>query len=114
MDDGSTDPVKPLVDKFGYNYLRIDGPGGPARARNRGVVSRIMAIPVVAFAIFLAILTIVTMLAEHRWKGDAHDTPGETRTATTGRSDTVDSRTQMCVAVPSTARRQNNNMYGDC
>lgn len=37
VDDGSTEPVKPLVDVFGYRYLRIDGPGGPARARNRGV-----------------------------------------------------------------------------
>jgi hypothetical protein len=37
VDDGSTEPVKPLVERFGYRYLRIDGPGGPARARNRGV-----------------------------------------------------------------------------
>jgi len=37
VDDGSTKPIKPLVDRFGYRYLRIDGPGGPGRARNRGV-----------------------------------------------------------------------------
>lgn len=37
VDDGSTESIKPLVDRFGYRYLRIDGPGGPARARNRGV-----------------------------------------------------------------------------
>jgi glycosyltransferase involved in cell wall biosynthesis len=38
VDDGSTEPVKPLVDAHGFAYLRIAGPGGPARARNRGVV----------------------------------------------------------------------------
>jgi glycosyltransferase involved in cell wall biosynthesis len=37
VDDGSTEVIKPVVDSFGYAYLRIDGPGGPARARNRGV-----------------------------------------------------------------------------
>ncbi len=37
VDDGSTEPVKPLVDFHGFSYLRIKGPGGPARARNRGV-----------------------------------------------------------------------------
>ncbi|MDT8303198.1 MAG: glycosyltransferase family 2 protein [Sedimentisphaerales bacterium] len=37
VDDGSTEPIKPLVERFGYQYLRIDGPGGPARARNLGV-----------------------------------------------------------------------------
>lgn len=36
VDDGSDEPVEPLVSNFGFNYLRIDGPGGPARARNRG------------------------------------------------------------------------------
>jgi len=36
VDDGSDEPVEPLVSSFGFNYLRIDGPGGPARARNRG------------------------------------------------------------------------------
>jgi glycosyltransferase involved in cell wall biosynthesis len=38
VDDGSTEPVEPLVRRFGFKYLRIDGPGGPARARNRGAV----------------------------------------------------------------------------
>jgi len=37
VDDGSTEPVKPLVDEYGFAYLRIAGPGGPARARNYGV-----------------------------------------------------------------------------
>lgn len=37
VDDGSTESIKPLVDRFGYRYLRINGPGGPARARNCGV-----------------------------------------------------------------------------
>ncbi len=37
IDDGSTEAIEPLVDRFGYRYFRIDGPGGPARARNRGV-----------------------------------------------------------------------------
>lgn len=37
VDDGSTESIKPLVDSFGYQYFRINGPGGPARARNRGV-----------------------------------------------------------------------------
>ena len=37
VDDGSTEPVKPLVEAFGYAYMRLEGPGGPARARNRGV-----------------------------------------------------------------------------
>ncbi len=36
VDDGSDEPVDQLVSSFGFNYLRIDGPGGPARARNRG------------------------------------------------------------------------------
>jgi glycosyltransferase involved in cell wall biosynthesis len=36
VDDGSTEPVKPMVDTHGFSYLRIAGPGGPARARNRG------------------------------------------------------------------------------
>ena len=38
VDDGSTEPVKPLVSAYGFRYLRIDGPGGPARARNYGVM----------------------------------------------------------------------------
>ena len=37
VDDGSTESIKPLVDRFDYRYLRIDGPSGPARARNQGV-----------------------------------------------------------------------------
>lgn len=37
VDDGSTEAVEPIVAQYGYHYLRIDGPGGPARARNRGV-----------------------------------------------------------------------------
>jgi GT2 family glycosyltransferase len=37
VDDGSTESIKPLVERFGYRYLRIEGPGGPARARNKGV-----------------------------------------------------------------------------
>lgn len=36
VDDGSTDQIEPIVRRHGYRYLRIDGPGGPARARNRG------------------------------------------------------------------------------
>lgn len=37
VDDGSTEAIKPLVERYGYRHLRIDGPGGPARARNLGV-----------------------------------------------------------------------------
>lgn len=37
VDDGSTEPVEPIVAQHGFDYMRIDGPGGPARARNRGV-----------------------------------------------------------------------------
>lgn len=37
IDDGSTEPVSPLVNAQGFKYLRIEGPGGPARARNFGV-----------------------------------------------------------------------------
>lgn len=37
VDDGSTESIEPLVNRFGYRYLRVKGPGGPARARNRGV-----------------------------------------------------------------------------
>ncbi len=36
VDDGSDEPVESLVESFGFKYLRIDGPGGPARARNHG------------------------------------------------------------------------------
>ncbi len=37
VDDGSTEPIKSLVEHHQFRYLRIEGPGGPARARNRGV-----------------------------------------------------------------------------
>ncbi len=37
VDDGSPTPVTSLVQPYGFRCLRIDGPGGPARARNRGV-----------------------------------------------------------------------------
>jgi len=36
VDDGSTEPIREIVEEFGYGYVRIDGPGGPARARNHG------------------------------------------------------------------------------
>jgi glycosyltransferase involved in cell wall biosynthesis len=36
VDDGSTQPVEPVVTAYGYRYLRLAGPGGPARARNHG------------------------------------------------------------------------------
>lgn len=36
VDDGSTEPVAPVVTAHGYRYLRLVGPGGPARARNHG------------------------------------------------------------------------------
>jgi cellulose synthase/poly-beta-1,6-N-acetylglucosamine synthase-like glycosyltransferase len=36
VDDGSTEPVEPLVLPYGFRYMCIDGPGGPARARNLG------------------------------------------------------------------------------
>lgn len=36
VDDGSTEAIEPIVAPYGYRYQRIDGPGGPARARNRG------------------------------------------------------------------------------
>lgn len=38
VDDGSTEPIASIVSRYGFNYLRIAGPGGPARARNRGVL----------------------------------------------------------------------------
>jgi cellulose synthase/poly-beta-1,6-N-acetylglucosamine synthase-like glycosyltransferase len=37
VDDGSTEPVEPVVRSSGYRYLRLEGPLGPARARNHGV-----------------------------------------------------------------------------
>jgi len=36
VDDGSTEPIAPLVATYGFRYLRLEGPGGPARARNHG------------------------------------------------------------------------------
>lgn len=36
VDDGSTEIIEPLVSRHGFRYVRIDGPRGPARARNRG------------------------------------------------------------------------------
>jgi glycosyltransferase involved in cell wall biosynthesis len=36
VDDGSTESVEPVVRQHGFRYMRIEGPGGPARARNRG------------------------------------------------------------------------------
>jgi glycosyltransferase involved in cell wall biosynthesis len=37
VDDGSTEPIEPIVQHYGFGYMRIDGPKGPARARNLGV-----------------------------------------------------------------------------
>jgi glycosyltransferase involved in cell wall biosynthesis len=37
VDDGSTEPIESVVEHHQFRYLRIEGPGGPARARNRGV-----------------------------------------------------------------------------
>ncbi|MGH9846486.1 MAG: glycosyltransferase [Blastocatellia bacterium] len=37
VDDGSTEIIEPMVARHGFGYMRIEGPGGPARARNRGV-----------------------------------------------------------------------------
>jgi glycosyltransferase involved in cell wall biosynthesis len=36
VDDGSTEPVEPVATAYGFRYLRLAGPGGPARARNHG------------------------------------------------------------------------------
>jgi glycosyltransferase involved in cell wall biosynthesis len=36
VDDGSTEPIESLVATYGFGYMRLDGPGGPARARNLG------------------------------------------------------------------------------
>ncbi len=41
VDDGSTEPIKTVVEAHGFSYIRIEGPGGPARARNYGV-SRVL------------------------------------------------------------------------
>ncbi len=37
VDDGSTEDIQSVVDASDCRYLRIEGPGGPARARNHGV-----------------------------------------------------------------------------
>lgn len=37
IDDGSTEPIRTVVESYGNRYLRVEGPGGPARARNYGV-----------------------------------------------------------------------------
>ncbi len=39
VDDGSTEAIEPIVQRQGFRCLRIEGPGGPARARNRGVAA---------------------------------------------------------------------------
>lgn len=36
VDDGSTIPIEPVALANGFEYMRLAGPGGPARARNRG------------------------------------------------------------------------------
>ena len=36
VDDGSIEPIRKIVDSYEFDYIRIEGPGGPARARNRG------------------------------------------------------------------------------
>lgn len=36
VDDGSTEPVEAIVSRHGFRYVRLEGPLGPARARNRG------------------------------------------------------------------------------
>ena len=36
VDDGSTEPVEPVAHAYGFGYIRLDGPQGPARARNLG------------------------------------------------------------------------------
>lgn len=36
VDDGSTEPIQAIVEDSGFRYVRIEGPGGPARARNHG------------------------------------------------------------------------------
>jgi hypothetical protein len=47
VDDGSTEPIAELVQGFGFAYMKIEGPGGPARARNFGV--QYTQTPVVVF-----------------------------------------------------------------
>ncbi len=36
VDDGSTEPIEPIVARHRFRYLRLDGPNGPAYARNCG------------------------------------------------------------------------------
>jgi cellulose synthase/poly-beta-1,6-N-acetylglucosamine synthase-like glycosyltransferase len=47
VDDGSSEPVEPLVTPYEFRYLKLNGPLGPARARNRGV--EIATHPIVVF-----------------------------------------------------------------
>jgi glycosyltransferase involved in cell wall biosynthesis len=37
VDDGSSEPLEALVSSYEFRYLKLAGPLGPARARNRGV-----------------------------------------------------------------------------
>lgn len=37
VDDGSSEAIEPLVTPYQFRYLKLTGPLGPARARNRGV-----------------------------------------------------------------------------
>jgi len=39
VDDGSTEAIEPIVVEHGFSCMRIDGPSGPAKARNVGVAS---------------------------------------------------------------------------
>ncbi len=39
VDDGSTEPVASLADNHGFTSIRIDGPKGPASARNAGATA---------------------------------------------------------------------------
>jgi glycosyltransferase involved in cell wall biosynthesis len=36
VDDGSTEPIEPIVASHRFRCVRVAGPGGPARARNHG------------------------------------------------------------------------------
>ncbi len=37
VDDGSSEAIEPIVARYEFRYLKLAGPKGPARARNRGV-----------------------------------------------------------------------------
>lgn len=37
VDDGSSEPLEALVSSYEFSYVKLAGPLGPARARNRGV-----------------------------------------------------------------------------